>query len=279
MENELNIPNALLSRLTNVASLAALKAGEILKKGFGSTFEITSKEGKHNLVTDYDKFSEESILTQIKGVFPEHAFICEESGKQNYKEDSIIWVIDPLDGTVNFAHNIPCFSISIAAMFKGKVLSAVVYNPMLNELFTAEDGHGAFLNGSRLSVTKTDLLSNAIAATGFPYNTYENPLHCIEHFTYMAKLGIPLRRMGSAALDLAYLAAGRYDAFWEVSLNSWDYAAGMLLIEEAGGVMTNFVGESYHKIQEGPILASNGLIHEQLIDHFKHTYDDESPKT
>ena len=265
---DLNIPNVLLSRLTNTAMLAAMKAGRLLKNGFGSTFEITSKEGKHNLITEYDTISENAIIEFISSQFPDHSFLAEEGGEKNIKEGNVTWLIDPLDGTVNFAHNIPMFAVSIAATFNGIVLCGVVYNPMTDEFFTAEKGNGAYLNGSKISVTDTALLSNSIAATGFPYNTYENPLHCIDHFAYMAKLGIPLRRIGSAALDLAYLAAGRFDGFWEVSLNPWDYAAGKILIEEAGGVFSDFSGQVYDKLHEGPILASNGHIHSQLVDHF-----------
>jgi len=273
-EKSLKIPGSLISRLSNIAGLAALRAGEILKRGFGSHFHIESKEGKHNLVTEYDRLAEEAIIAFIQEKFPEHGFMAEESGLSKVSEDKILWVIDPLDGTVNFAHNIPCFAVSIAATLQGHVLAGAIHNPLLGELFIGEKGGGAFLNGNALKVTEESLLANAFAATGFPYNTYENPLHCIEHFTYMAKLGIPLRRMGSAALDLAYLAAGRYDAFWEVSLNPWDFAAGKLLIEEAGGTFTNFKGEPYATLAEGPILASNGAIHNHLVDHFKHTYDD-----
>ncbi|MDX8431615.1 MAG: inositol monophosphatase family protein [Candidatus Algichlamydia australiensis] len=274
METPLNIPGSLVSRLSNVATLAALRAGEILKKGFGSSFEISSKSGKHNLVTEYDMLAEELIVAFIRKTFPEHNFLAEEGGLSGSRKDVITWVIDPLDGTVNFAHNIPIFAVSIAAVFEGSVLSAAIYNPMVGELFTAEKGNGAYLNGSKLKVTETETLSDCIAATGFPYNTYENPLHCIDHFTYMAKLGIPLRRIGSAAIDLAYMAAGRVDCFWEVSLRPWDYAAGMLLIEEAGGVVTDFLGKRYEEIIEGPILASNGRVHNQLIEHFKTTYED-----
>lgn len=273
MEVSLNLPLALTSHLTHVAVLAATKAGELLRKGFGSNFQITSKSGKHNLVTEYDNLAENLIVDLILSHYPQHAILAEERGAQGSRENSVLWVIDPLDGTVNFAHNIPCFAVSIAACLDGEVLSSVIYQPLLDELFVAEKEHGAYLNNRKLAVTKTSDLTEAIAATGFPYNTYENPLHCIDHFAYMAKLGIPLRRMGSAALDLAYVAAGRFDAFWEVSLNPWDWAAGKLLVEEAGGRFTDFTGEPYSILEEGPILVSNGPLHHQLIDHFIHTYD------
>ncbi len=269
METPLNLPNVLVSRLSNVAALAAMRGGEILKRGFGSSFEITSKQGRHDLVTEYDTMVEDAIIEFIRGHFPEHNFLAEEGGANGNNSSAITWIIDPLDGTVNFAHNIPMFAVSIAAAFEGTILSAAICNPMVGELFTAEKGNGAYLNGAKLKVTDTEQLSHCIAATGFPYNTYENPLHCIEHFTYMAKLGIPLRRIGSAALDLAYMAAGRVDCFWEVSLKPWDYAAGKLLVEEAGGILTDFAGNPYDEIIEGPIIASNGKVHDQLVDHFK----------
>lgn len=256
-------------KILNIATLAALRGGEILRRGFGTVFEVSSKVGKHNLVTEYDMLVEDEIVEFIRGHFPEHNFLAEESGTKGTDQDRITWLIDPLDGTVNFAHNIPMFAVSIAASFRGEILAAVVYNPMVHELFTAEKSAGAFLNGSKLAVTKTAELSDCIAATGFPYNTYENPLHCIDHFTYMAKLGIPLRRIGSAAIDLAYLAAGRVDCFWEVSLKPWDYAAGKLLVEEAGGRFSNFQGKPYTAIVEGPIIASNSAVHKQLVEHFK----------
>lgn len=256
-------------KILNIAILAALRGGEILRRGFGTVFDVSSKAGKHNLVTEYDMLVENELIEFIRSHFPEHNILAEEGGTNGENKDVVTWIIDPLDGTVNFAHNIPMFAVSIAASYQGEILAGVVYNPMVNELFTAEKGKGAFLNGSKLGVTNTAVLSDCIAATGFPYNTYENPLHCIDHFTYMAKLGIPLRRIGSAAIDLAYLAAGRVDCFWEVSLKPWDYAAGKLLVEEAGGILTDFQGNPNEKIIEGPIIASNGAVHKQLVEHFK----------
>lgn len=264
MPNELDLPNLLRSRLTMVATLAALQAGEVLKKGFGTEMRFENKEGRHNIVTEWDKKVEETIIKTIKTHFPEHAFLAEESGESGTQKEGVLWVIDPIDGTVNFAHKIPMFSVSIAAAFQGDILAGVVYNPMTDELFIAEKGMGTFLNGEKLKVTETAVLDSAIAATGFPYNVHENPLSCLDHFNTFAKMGIPIRRIGSAALDLAYLAAGRFDAFWGVFLRPWDYAAGKLLIEEAGGTFTNFEGSPYTSLEEGPVIASNGLLHEQM---------------
>lgn len=271
MHEELDLPHLLRSRLTMVATLSALKAGKILRKGFGTAMHFENKEGRHNLVTEWDKKSEAVIIESIKAHFPDHHFLAEESGESGEKRNGIQWIIDPLDGTVNFAHKIPIFSVSIAATFQSEILAGVVYNPLVDELFIAEKGNGAYLNGERLKVTETAVLDSAIAATGFPYNVHENPLHCLDHFNCFAKMGLPIRRMGSAALDLSYLAAGRFDSFWEVSLQPWDYAAGKLLIEEAGGTFTNFEGKPYTSFKEGPIIASNGILHDQMVKKIQAT--------
>ncbi len=257
-----------------IATLAALKAGDLLKKGFGTVItDVTTKEGRHNFVTHWDKKAEECILGMIKTHFPEHSFLAEESGVSEQVEEGIKWIIDPLDGTINFMHSIPMFSVSIAASSQEEVLTGVVYNPMTHELFVAEKENGAYLNGNRLRVTETNILDSAICATGFPYNVHENPLRCLDHFRNFAKMGVPLRRIGSAALDIAYVAAGRFDGFWEVSLHPWDYAAGKLLVEEAGGTITDFSGEPQKKLQAGPLIATNGILHDQVLNNIKATME------
>ena len=273
MGNELDLPNLLRSRLTMIATLAALQAGAALKKGFGDEMKFDTKEGRHNLVTEWDKKVENQIIEFIKSHFPQHGFLAEESGESGGGQEAITWIIDPLDGTVNFVHKIPMFSVSIAASFQSEILSGVVYNPMVDELFVAEKDQGAYLNGQRLKVTTTAVLDSTIAATGFPYNTHENPLCCLDHFNNFAKIGIPIRRIGSAAIDLAYVAAGRYDSFWEVSLRPWDFAAGKLLVEEAGGQFTDFEGNPFSSLEEGPVIASNGILHEQMVKNIKATLD------
>jgi len=255
-----------------VATFAAMKAGNLLRKGFGTVVtDVTTKEGRHNLVTHWDNQAEACIIDLIKAHFPEHSFLAEESGDSGEVKEGIKWIIDPLDGTVNFVHSIPIFSVSIAASNQDEILTGVIYNPMTHELFVAEKESGAYLNGHRLRVTETAILDSAICATGFPYNVHENPLRCLDHFRTFAKMGIPLRRMGSAALDLAYVAAGRFDGFWEVSLRPWDYAAGKLLVEEAGGIITNFSGESHKKLEAGPLVATNGILHDQILNNIKAT--------
>lgn len=251
------------SEALTVAVEAALKAGEMLRQKFGTEFKVSSKEGRHNLVTECDKASEKMIIGTIHKIFPDHAILAEESGASAQK-NHVTWIIDPLDGTVNFAHTIPVFSVSIAAAVGAEVVAGVVYQPITQETFTAEKGKGAFLNGKPIRVTHTPKIEEAIVSTGFPYNLNENPLGCIEAFLKVARLGLPIRRLGSAAIDLSYVAAGRFDAFWEVILHPWDFAAGQLLIEEAGGKVTDYQGKGHSLFAAGPILASNGKIHQQM---------------
>jgi len=179
------------------------------------------------------------------------------------------WVIDPIDGTVNFSKGIPFFSISIALVIDQKVQVGVVYHVMQDEMFVAQKGHGAYLNGKSLHVSKTNTIKRAILATGFPYNLIENPNHCIEHFIEILKLGVPIRRMGSAAIDLCYIAAGRFDGFWEISLRPWDFAAAWLIVEEAKGKVTDMDGNPLNPFKTSSVLAANLDIHPSLIEHLK----------
>lgn len=251
------------SRLTLAAIEAGLQAGEILRKGFGTSFEIHSKEGKHNLVTEYDYKAEKAIIATLKALVPESRFLAEESGLTGAEEE-LVWIIDPLDGTVNFAHHIPIFSVSIAMEKKGEILSGIVYQPLQNELFVAEKGKGAYLNEKPICVSPVLSLEQSILATGFPYNLSENPFHCIDHFIDIVKLGIPIRRLGSAAIDLAYTAAGYFEGFFEVGLAPWDCAAGFLLIQEAGGKITHWDKTPFSIHSRKPIVATNGHIHEEI---------------
>jgi len=247
----------------SLALQAALQSGELLRKKFGTEFKVSSKEGRHNLVTECDKASEKMIIDTIHKSFPHHAILAEESGASAQKNE-VTWIIDPLDGTVNFAHSIPVFSVSIAVAIGDKVVSGVVYQPMTHEIFFAEKGKGSFLNGTRLSVSPTTSLEKAILSTGFPYNVNENPLNCIDTFAKLTRLGLPIRRLGSAAIDLSYVAAGRFDAYWEVTLHPWDVAAGQLIVEEAGGKVTDYAGNPRSLFSTGPILSSNGKLHQQM---------------
>lgn len=260
---EILLEEQTFSKLTKIAIDTAIHAGEILKEGFGSTYEITKKDGRHNLVTEYDYKAEKSILELLKMQVPNSDFYAEESGQSGSKHE-LLWIIDPLDGTVNFAHHIPVFSVSIALEKNHELILGVIYQPITEELFVAEKGVGAFLNGRKLCISSIEDLSESILCTGFPYNLQENPFHCIDHFIQILQHGIPIRRMGSAALDLAYLAAGRYEGFFEVGLSAWDCAAGILLVEEAGGIITTWDNLPFNFRSNRPILVSNGKIHSAL---------------
>lgn len=264
MDNILAEKKESLSHITLVAIEAALQAGGLLRQGFGTQFSISSKEGRHNLVTEYDHRSEKLIIDFIKENIPNSFFLAEESGSTGKDSGGIQWIIDPLDGTVNFAHQIPVFSVSIAAQREGKIVSGVVYQPITHELFVAEIGKGAFLNGEKIKISDVRKVEMAILATGFPYDLAKNPFHCIDHFVDILKLGIPIRRLGSAAIDLAYTAAGRFEGFFEVELGPWDVAAGKLLVEEAGGRVTHWDRSPFDIRSRKPMLATNSHIHDAL---------------
>lgn len=250
--------------LLQAAEDAARLAGAILHEGFGKPLETRSKEGMHNLVTQYDLLAEESIVQSLQKSTPEATIMAEESGLTAGHQD-LMWVIDPLDGTVNFAHGIPIFCVSIAAVVQGVIQCGVIYNPLTNECFTATHGGGAYLNGRPLRVSDTAHLRDAILVTGFPYNVADNPLRCIDQFSAVVGKGLPVRRLGSAALDLAYTAAGRFDAFWESILQPWDMAAGVLLVQEAGGCVTHYCQAPFI-LTTGSIIASNGHVHAELSE-------------
>lgn len=252
------------SHLLRSAVDAARAAGDILRDGFGTAMTSRSKEGRHNLVTEYDLRCEETIIAMLRSATPTASFLAEESGL-SHTDDSLTWVIDPLDGTVNFAHGIPIFCVSIAATVNGVPVCGVIHNPLLNETFTAITGGGAFLNGTKLHVSSTTSVNDAILVTGFPYNVNENPGHCIEQFSAVVSKGLPIRRLGSAALDLAYIAAGRFDGYWEVALHAWDMAAGVLLVQEAGGTVTHYDARPF-ALGHDSIVATNGHIHTELVN-------------
>ncbi len=252
-----------------IAKEVALGAGELLKKGFGTSFEIDTKEGSQNLVTEYDNASQTFIIDQLQKAFPSHHFLAEEGSVLSPPDDGFLWIIDPLDGTVNFAHQIPFFGVSIALAKGREVIAGVVYNPILDELFVAEKGSGTFLRDQQIFVTSSTTTERAMFATGFPYNVKENPHQCIETFAKIVKTGTPIRRMGVASLDLAYVAAGRFDAFWEVLLQPWDMAAGKLLVEEAKGKVTHFDGSEHQIFCYAPLLATNGHLHQSMLSYLQ----------
>ncbi|NGX56102.1 MAG: Inositol-1-monophosphatase [Candidatus Anoxychlamydiales bacterium] len=260
------------SKITIVAIDAAIIAGDLLKKGFFTKYKIDKKQGKHNLVTEYDFLSEKTIISYIKKIFPTHSFLSEECGRIN-NSNEVIWIIDPLDGTVNFAHKVPIFSVSIAAIEKNQTVSGVIYQPLSNELFVAEKNTGSFLNYKKIEVTQTKMLDDALLATGFPYNFDENPNHCLDRFSNILKKGLPIRRLGCASIDLAYVASGIFDAFWETGLGAWDVAAGNLLIEEAGGIISDFENKKFQiKDTNNALLASNKILHNDILKVLNENY-------
>lgn len=253
--------------MLEIAIEAAKQAGKYLKNNVGKVYEIQQKGGQErNLVTAIDKRSEAIIIETIRRHYPAHDILAEESQPAGGADNSskYKWIIDPLDGTTNFTHGLPVFCVSIGLEYNEQIIAGVIYDPNLDELFTAEKGKGAFLNGKRIFVSKTASLKRSLLVTGFPYNIADNPNHAIERFVNFLMQAQAVRRMGSAAIDLAYVAAGRYDGFWEVALNPWDMAAGALLVQEAGGKLSDFTGNSFSVYQK-EICATNGLIHEEMI--------------
>ncbi len=250
--------------MLTVAIEAAKEAGKFLKYSIGRVRNIQVKKGEErNLVSEIDKISEEKIIGIIRRHYPNHAILAEESGSSDTSSE-YKWIIDPLDGTTNFLHGLPIYCVTIAVERKGEVVAGVVYDPNLDELFTSEKGSGAYLNGKRISVSKTEDLIQSLLVTGFPYDIAKNPDHAVEHFVNFLSEARGVRRLGSAALDLAYTAAGRFDGFWEVNLNPWDMAAGMLFVSEAGGKVTDFLGTP-SSIYKKQALATNGRIHQAMV--------------
>jgi myo-inositol-1(or 4)-monophosphatase len=243
---------------------AAREAGAILLHHLGHLREIEVKnEQQFNLVTEADRNAERRIVEILLAAFPDHGILGEEGGLHNTGA-AHKWIIDPLDGTTNYTHAFPIFSISIALEREGALQTGVIYDPVRDELFHAARGAGAFLNGKRIHVSDTSRIEKAMLVTGFPYNIRENPDYCYERFIGFLKEAQAIRRLGSAALDCAYVAAGRLDGFWEVSLQPWDKAAGHLLIEEARGRVSDFTGAP-HDIYKLPFLGSNGRIHDDML--------------
>jgi myo-inositol-1(or 4)-monophosphatase len=225
--------------------------------------KITNKEGVNNLVTEADHASEKAIIDTIKEDFPDHFILSEEAGEiatdSEYK-----WIIDPIDGTVNYAHGIPLCCVSIGIEYKGSMVMGAVYNPFIKEFFLAEKGKGATLNGEPISVSGERDILKACLVTGFPYTYINLPNGPLEAFARFIKQGIPVRRLGSAAMDLCWVAAGRFDGFYEHKLQAWDSAAGFLIVEEAGGKITDFKGDYYSPYQPH-IVATNGKIHDDIL--------------
>jgi myo-inositol-1(or 4)-monophosphatase len=250
------------SELASFAEDAAKGAGEILRRNYGRTQSIHYK-GEINLVTEVDRESEAYIIGRIRASFPDHGILSEESS-EILSSSPYRWIVDPLDGTTNYAHGYPCFCVSIGVERKGELLAGAVFDPLLQEMFTATTGGGAFRNGERIFVSRTETLRRSLLATGFAYDVKAARDNNLDFFRAFVFAGQAIRRDGSAALDMCYLACGRFDGFWELKLRPWDTAAGLLILSEAGGVATRLDGSPYD-IHQPDILASNGRIHEQML--------------
>ncbi len=250
----------MINDLINIAK----EAGEIINEGFGKARKVEFKTNETNLVTEIDKAAEKLITDFIKKKFPSHGILAEESGEMKSGAD-YLWVIDPLDGTTNFAHGLPVFSVSIALQKNDVTIAGVVYDVINKIAYSTEKGSGAFANDAKMNVSKNDILRRSVLASGFPYNVIENPDNLLEKFTEMTKLVRGIRRLGSAAMDLAYTAKGVFDGYWELNLNPWDICAGMLLVEEAGGVVSDFYNNPID-MHAKRILATNGQVHQKMME-------------
>jgi myo-inositol-1(or 4)-monophosphatase len=247
--------------LRDAAAELARAAGAILREGHGRT-HAPERKGRIDLVTEYDRRSERLVLDGLRRRFPGDAVLAEESGA-HAGDGQLRWIVDPLDGTTNFAHNYPFFCVSIAAEAAGRLVAGVVYDPIRDELFAAAAGHGAFRNGEPIRVSDVERVEDALLVTGFPYDVREHPGRSQPRFAAFLTRAQAVRRDGSAALNLSYLACGRFDGFWELQLSPWDVAAGTLLVREAGGTVTAYDGGEA-RLDGREILASNGRIHGEM---------------
>jgi len=247
---------------TTLIEAAKAGAAEIIRF-FNNDFKISNKEGVNNLVTEADHASEKAILAVIKSSFPDHQILAEESGEMA-KDSDYKWIIDPIDGTVNFAHGIPLNCVSIGIELKGEIIMAAVFNPHMNEFYFAEKGKGATLNDKPIRVSEETKTIKACLVTGFPYTYINSPNGPLEIFERFVRKGVPVRRLGSASMYLCWGAAGRFDGFYEHKLEPWDSAAGYLIVEEAGGKVTDLEGNKF-SVYQHKVLATNGKIHDEML--------------
>ncbi len=249
--------------MTNIAVRAARAAGKIQMQYLNRLDSLTvAKKGRNDFVSEVDRASEQEIIQILKAAYPGHAILAEETGTQDGNDYQ--WVIDPLDGTTNYLHGFPQFAVSIACRHKGDLISGVVYDPFKDEMFSADKGGGAYLNDRRLRVSNRKSLDGALIGTGFPFRDHSHLDTYAEMFKAMISETAGLRRPGSAALDFAYVAAGRLDGFWELGLSIWDFAAGALLVREAGGTVSDLSGGDKH-LQTGNVIAGNIKVHSEMV--------------
>ncbi len=266
---------ASISTLTELLLQLTKQAGRLLKKNISNLHDVTFKGGPSNIVTEMDKAAEALFLHAIKKRFPSHDVLSEELMEDEKRSWPMIpltggirWIIDPLDGTTNYAHGFPHFCVSAAIEKDGRIILGAVYNPMLNELFFAQRGKGATLNDKPIRVSTTTRLEEALLGTGFPYDFRTSKKNNIDHFYHFSAQSQAIRRAGSAALDLCNVACGRFDGFWEMKLKPWDIAAGALMITEAGGQWSGFAGQKT-TVYDHAIAASNGKIHKKMTEILK----------
>lgn len=252
-----------LQRFLDVATEAALAGGAVLKHYWGNLSSIEEKGRSGDLVTEADKAAEAEVLAVIRRHCPDHAILAEESGQLGQADAPLLWAVDPLDGTTNYAHQYPLCAVSVGLLVEGKPTVGAVYNPILDELFRAAKGLGATLNRRPIQVSKTQQLAQSLLVTGFAYDRRETIDNNYAEFCHLTQLTQGVRRGGSASVDLAYVAAGRLDGYWERGLSPWDLAAGVVLVEEAGGRVTAYDGSPL-QLSSGRILASNAALHEAM---------------
>lgn len=247
----------------NIAIRAARRAGEVILRGLDTLETVaTMSKGRNDFVTEVDRRAEQEIIQIIKNVYPGHSFLAEESGK--HSGDECVWIIDPLDGTNNFIHGVPHFAVSIALEIKGRTEIGVIYDPIRQELFTAIRGGSSKLNDRRIRVSNKLKLSDSMLGTGFPFREGQPLDVYLDGFARLLPLAAAVRRPGAAVLDLAYVAAGRFDGFWEIGLQAWDMAAGVLMVREAGGLVGDFQGGNDF-IQSGNIVAGNPKVFKAIL--------------
>jgi myo-inositol-1(or 4)-monophosphatase len=241
----------------------AQEAGKIIREGFGKSFSYEYKTNESNIVTEIDKKAEELIKEFIFKYYSKHSILAEESG-ETFNNPEYVWVVDPLDGTTNFTHGLPIFSVSIGLQKNKQTVAGVVYDVMNNTLYSAEIDKGSYCNDIRLQVSPQNRLAHSLAVTGFPYDIADNPKNALELFTKIIKKTRGVRRLGSAAIDFCYVASGVFDIFWEVHLNPWDFCAGQLIVEEAGGKVTDFKGNQI-RLTSSTILCTNSNLHDTML--------------
>lgn len=244
-------------------------AGQVIRENYEQIQEVDRKSTEIDLVTKVDHAAEQLLVSAIRERYPDHAILAEE-GRSTEQTSEYLWVIDPLDGTVNYAHGFPVFGISVAVRKRGETILGVVYDPLRDEMFTAEKGAGTIRNGQRIRVSEAGRLRDSLLATGFPYDRATRSDNNVDEFNRLITRVQGIRRAGAATLDMAYLAAGRLDGYWEQHLSPWDWAAGVLLVTEAGGTVTDFEGGPW-TLDKVRIVATNGRIHEELLGGLKKT--------